>query len=120
MTDREALADWIGRYERAWDSNDPDAVRALYSEDAEYRYTPGAPPVRGREAILADWFERADEAGDHEFTWEPVAVDGDVAVVQGRTTYRDGRVWDNLWVLRLGMDGRASSFTEWAIEPPRD
>ena len=29
-----ALADWIAAYERAWASNDPDEIRALFTEDA--------------------------------------------------------------------------------------
>jgi ketosteroid isomerase-like protein len=118
MTDRDALTDWVGRYLKAWDSNDPEDIGALFSADAEYRGMPGGPPVVGREAIVADWLDRRDEPGDHEFSWEPLAVDGDVAVVQGRTLYRDAADWDNLWVLRLRPDGTASSFTEWAIEPP--
>jgi ketosteroid isomerase-like protein len=120
VTDREALADWIGRYERAWDSNDPAEIGALYSEDAVYRPEPGVDWVRGRASIVEHWLGRRDEAGDHEFSWEPVAVDGDTAVLQGRTVYRDGRIWDNLWVLTLRQDGTASSFTEWAIAPPSD
>jgi len=120
MTDRDALADWVGRYERAWASNDPDDIAALFSADAEYRGIPGARPVQGREAIVADWLERRDEPDDHDFRWEPVAVEGDTAVLQGRTTYTNGTAWDNLWVLRLTAEGTASSFTEWAIEPPAD
>ena len=34
--------------------------------------------------------------------------------VQGLTTYKaDHRSYDNLWVIQLTADGRASSFTEW-------
>jgi len=120
MTDRDALADWIGRYERAWETNEPADIGSLFSADAEYRFAPGEPPVHGREAIVGHWLERRDEAGDHDFRWAPVAVEGDVAVVQGRTDYHDGRAWDNLWVIRLQPDGTAADFTEWAIEPPRD
>jgi len=118
MTDRDALADWVGRYLKAWDTNDPRDIEALFTADAEYRGVPGAPPVRGREAIVADWLDRRDEPDDHEFSWEPLAVEGDIAVLQGRTVYRGAPDWDNLWVLRLDADGRASSFTEWAIEVP--
>jgi uncharacterized protein (TIGR02246 family) len=120
VTDRDALADWVGRYERAWDSNDPDDIAALFSPDAQYRGAPGFDWVSGREAIVADWLEKQDDAGDHDFRWEAVAVEGDTAVLQGRTAYRNGGVWDNLWVLRLRPDGTAYSFTEWAIEPPAD
>jgi hypothetical protein len=34
--------------------------------------------------------------------------------VQGRTDYRgDSRSYDNLWIIQLAGDGRATAFTEW-------
>ena len=36
------------------------------------------------------------------------------AFVQGVTVYAGGsRTYDNLWVIDLAEDGRASAFTEW-------
>ncbi|MDH2445032.1 nuclear transport factor 2 family protein [Amnibacterium sp. CER49] len=120
MTDREAVQDWVRRYERAWATNDPDDVRALFAPDGEYRFHPWDEPERGSEAILAAWLEAQDDADDHEFTWEVVAVDGDTAVVQGHTEYTDGDAYENLWILRLDDEGRARSFTEWYMEAPSD
>ena len=40
--------------------------------------------------------------------------DGGRAFVQGRTDYGgDSRSYDNLWVIQLTGDGRATEFTEW-------
>jgi ketosteroid isomerase-like protein len=117
MTDRETVADWIGRYLRAWDSNDPDDVRDLFTGDAEYRFSPASPPASGHDAIVAAWLDHRDEAGDHDFRWDVVALDGDVAVVQGHTAYTAGadagHEYENLWVIRFGPDARARSYTEW-------
>ncbi len=66
---------------------------------------------------MTAWLDAQDEADDHAFSWSVLAVDWPVAVVQGRTSYTDGDVYDNLWVLRLAEDGRAESFTEWFMEP---
>ena len=122
MTDRDAVADWVGRYLTAWDSNEPDDIRALFVPDGRYRFRPSEDPVTGHEAIVAAWLDGRDEPGDHAFSWETVAVDGGTAVVQGRTTYSAGsaagRSYDNLWVLRLEPDGRAREFTEWYVERP--
>jgi ketosteroid isomerase-like protein len=120
VTDREAVTDWVRRYERAWDSNDPQDIRGLFTADAEYRFHPWDEPDRGHEAIVTAWLEAQDEPGDHRFEWEIVAVDGPTAVVQGHTEYSDGDVYENLWVIRLTEDGRADSFTEWYMEPPGD
>jgi len=42
------------------------------------------------------------------------ALDGGRAFVQGRTDYReDSRSYDNLWIIQLTGDGRATAFTVW-------
>jgi hypothetical protein len=52
-----------------------------------------------------------------------VAIDGDVAVATGSSTYlrADGstdKVYDNCFVMRFDPDGRCSSYTEWFMERP--
>ena len=38
---------------------------------------------------------------------------------QGRTDYPAEKLYDNLWVIRLAPDGRASRFTEWYMARDR-
>ena len=79
---------------------------------------PSAAPWVGHEAIVAGWLEHADPPGTTSFTWHPVAVDGDVAVLRGVTVYPEGPkggTYDNLWVLGFAPDGRATSFSDWWI-----
>ena len=40
-------------------------------------------------------------------------------IVQGRTDYPADKLYDNLWVIRLTPDGRASRFTEWYMARDR-
>jgi hypothetical protein len=120
MVDRDVVARWLDGYRKAWDSNDPGDIGALFPADGEYRFEPWEEPARGREAIVAAWLDRADAPGDHRFDGEVLAVDGDLAIVQGRTEYDDGRRYENLWVIRFAADGTARSFTEWYMAPPRD
>lgn len=116
---RDDVEDWVQRYLVAWDSNEPDDIRALFAEDGTYRFHPWDEPLQGANAIIAEWTgDSRDEAGDHTFTWTVIAVDGPTAVVQGHTHYDDGDVYDNLWVVELADDGRATAFTEWYMEPP--
>jgi ketosteroid isomerase-like protein len=119
MVDRSGVEHWVAGYLRAWDSNEPDDVRALFAPDAEYRFEPWEEPVTGHDEIVAEWRERADAPGDHRFESEVLAVDGDLGVVRGHTDYTDGRVYENLWLIRFADDGRARSFTEWYMAPPR-
>jgi ketosteroid isomerase-like protein len=118
MQGHDLAEDWVQRYERAWATNDPDDVRSLFTPDAEYRFHPWDEPAVGQDAIVEQWLDAQDSADDHTFTWSVVAVEGPTAVVQGRTTYTDGDVYLNLWVIRFADDGRAASFTEWYMEPP--
>ncbi len=46
---------WLDRYVEAWQSYDPGAIGDLFSADADYRYHPNDEPVRGRDAIVADY-----------------------------------------------------------------
>jgi ketosteroid isomerase-like protein len=123
MTDRATVEAWVERYVVAWDSNDPADVRALFAPDGRYRFHPWDEPIVGHDAITAAWLEGRDEVGDHAFTWEVLAVDGDTAVIQGHTAYtagEAGRAYENLWILRLGPDGRATDFTEWYMERAKE
>ena len=118
MAELAALASWIDGYHRAWESNRPGDIRALFTERAVYRTEPYADPWVGQDAIVAEWLLAADEPGETSFRWAPLAITDDVAVVLATTVYRDGPSYRNLWVIRLASDGRANEFTEWWMEEP--
>ena len=123
MTDRAAAEDWVRRYRTAWESNDPDDIRSLFTDDAVYFSEPGDDdPHRGHEAIVAGWLEDADQPGDTDFEFEVLAVDGEVAVARCVTVYHDDPpvTYDNLFVVRLADNGRATEFTDWYIERKGD
>ena len=109
---------WIAGYVRAWTSNDPADIEALFTDDATYRTEPYAEPWAGRDEIVRGWIDAKDEPGTWEFRSEPLALAADVAFVRGWTTYTDGepRIYHNLWVIELADDGRARAFTEWFMK----
>ena len=115
----DVLATWIEGYVLAWNSNDPADIGALFTSDAEYSTEPYRPHRRGRDAIVAWWLENRDEPGETTFTWQPVVVTEDVAVITGTTTYPD-RTFSNLWIIRLAPDGQCREFSEWWMEHPGD
>ena len=112
---RDAAASWMEHYITAWTSNEPEDIRALFTEDAVYCTRPDDPEAwTGREQIVERWIAGQDVPGDWTFEWKLLGVDGGRAFVQGRTDYRgDSRSYDNLWVIQLTGDGRATEFTEW-------
>ncbi len=121
---RETLQVWLDKYVEAWRTYDPAQIGDLFSEDALYLYSPfdEQNPLRGREAIVADWLKTPDAAGSWEAHYTPVAVEGNVGVAQGRTRYftPDGTVkreFDNIFVLHFNEEGRCARFTEWFMQP---
>ncbi len=115
--DGGAVERWVERYLRAWESNDPADIGALFSDDGRYYTAPFREPWTGRDAIVDGWLDRRDEPGDWEFRYIVLAVAGELGFVRGWTRYpKDRREYSNLWIIRLDEEGRCSEFTEWWME----
>jgi ketosteroid isomerase-like protein len=118
--DEAAVANWLERYVAAWRSYDPDEIRALFAEDAVYRFHPwdeGADAVTGREAIAANWLETPDDPGSWTAEYRPWAVDGDRAVAVGESRYlatdkEPEEVFHNVFLLRFDEAGQCTEFTD--------
>ena len=115
MADLDRVTAWIDAYVQAWNSNDPAEIGALFADDATYRTEPYSPPWQGRAEIVERWLERKDEPGETTFTWTPLAITDDVAIVQGTTAY-PAEIFSNLWVIRLDDDGRCREYAEWWMQ----
>jgi ketosteroid isomerase-like protein len=130
---RDHVARWLARYVEAWRSYDPAEIGDLFSEDCEYRYHPYDEPIVGRKAVMESWLgegdhddaSERDRPGTYDASYEPVAVDGDVAVATGASTYftEPGgpvkTVYYNCFVMRFDGEGRCREFTEYFIERPK-
>jgi CubicO group peptidase (beta-lactamase class C family)/ketosteroid isomerase-like protein len=130
--DRADAQAWLDRYVAAWLSYDANDIAALFAEDIAYRYHPYDDPIVGRAAVVASWLgedtsngaSTRDAPGTYAAHYEPVAVDGDVVVATGTSTYRerpDGpivRIYDNCFVMRFDAEGRCREFTEYYLKRP--
>lgn len=115
---------WLASYRKAWATDDPADVAALFTDDATYSPWPYAKPWAGRDAIVSKWIERGDSQRPWGFEHRIVAVDGDLGVVEGVTSYPahgqdEATEFKNLWLIHLTPDGRARSFAEWWVERPK-
>lgn len=118
---RDDLETWLASYRKAWGSDDPEDVAALFTDSATYSPWPYARAWDGRDAIVAKWIERGDSGRPWTFEHRILAVDGDLGVVEGVTGYpahgdEEETEFKNLWLIRLTPDGRASEFAEWWVE----
>jgi hypothetical protein len=123
--ERGDVARWLTDYVDAWRSCDRDRIVALFADGALYRYHPYDDPIVGSERIADSWLEDRDDADSWDAAYAPVAVDGQVAVASGSSTYTnpDGTIraiFDNCFVIRFDDDGRCSEFTEWFMKRPGD
>ena len=111
---------WVDGYVRAWNSNDPADIRALFTQDAAYYTEPYSRPWRDQDEIVRQWLDRKDEPGQAQFNWHPLAITSEVAVIQGETAYpNEGHTYSNLWVIRLDAEGRCTEFREWWMRHPQ-
>jgi hypothetical protein len=130
--DHETAQSWLDRYVAAWISYEAGDIADLFSDDVRYRYYSYAEWVVGRDAVVASWMGEAtdahgssrDEPGTYTAAYAPVAVEGDVVVATGTSTYTDSpggrvtRVFDNCFVMRFDDDGRCREFTEYYTKRP--
>jgi ketosteroid isomerase-like protein len=131
--DKPRVDRWLEAYVEAWKSYDREQIGALFAEDVQYRYHPYDEPVSGRQSLVEAWLGEGDhpgasdrdEPGTFEAGYRTIAVDGDVAVATGSSSYRarpEGpveQVFDNCFVIRFDGDGACVEFTEWFMERPK-
>jgi ketosteroid isomerase-like protein len=119
---------WLRAYVEAWKSYDREQISELFAEDVKYRYHPYDDPVEGRNAIVDAWLgpnvSSRDQPGTYDASYRAIAVDGDIAVATGTTSYLASpgglveKVYDNCFVIRFDGDGRCLEFTEWYVRRP--
>jgi hypothetical protein len=116
---REHLQDWLDRYVAAWRANEAEPIRALFTEDVRYHYQPYGDDstVTGLDALVDNWLESPDAPDSWEATYEPYAVEGDVAVAIGFSRYlaseaKPERTFRNVFLMRFAPDGRCAEFTD--------
>ncbi len=130
--DRAGAQAWLDSYVTAWLSYDAGEIGALFTEDIVYRYHPYDDPIVGREAVVASWLGESDSdgastrdaPGTYSARYAPVAVDDDVVVATGTSSYSerpDGpvvRIYRNCLVMRFDTEGQCREFTEYYIRQP--
>jgi ketosteroid isomerase-like protein len=130
--DKAGIDRWLRAYVEAWKAYDRDLISDLFAEDVKYRYHPYDDPVEGRDAVVRSWLGETahpgaparDEKGTFDAAYRAIAVDGDVAVATGSSSYSAEpggpvrTVYDNCFVMRFDSAGRCREFTEWYIKRP--
>lgn len=115
---KDQVSDWLARYKRAWEGQNPDLFVTLFTEGCEYRDTPFVEPVPGPE-FHAFWtalaLKQQDNHIDLTILGEPfgdrVVVNWTAATTRrGSDERRDG---NGIFVLTFDAQGRCSDVREW-------
>ncbi len=113
---------FVERYLVAWKSNKPEDIAAAFTDDIVYKGFPTDPdPAIGLLQLVEKWISWADEPDSWSFEYSVFVQDGHAAVVHAVTTYPVGPktgVYDNVWLLRFGPDGRVSEYTDYWVQRP--
>ena len=78
---RDGVQAWLDAYVAAWRSY--EGIAELFTDDAEYRYHPYDEPLRGADAIAADWQREREDPESWDARYEAQLV--------GRPRGGDGR-----------------------------
>ena len=109
---------WLSAYGRAWETGDPEAAVALFTDDATYQETPFDEPLAGREAILGYWSPVPRSQEGVEFRHEVLAWEGDIGIAWWYAAFTRVATGaraelDGIFVCEFGDDGRCTRFREW-------
>lgn len=115
---RTELKAWLEGYRRAWETRDPEAAAALFSEDAQYYETPFQAPARGRDGVRDYWANATRNQSDVSFSYEIVSVSGDRGMARWWATFRrvssDETVsLDGVFLLQFEREGLCRELREW-------
>jgi hypothetical protein len=109
-------SDWLAGYEKAWRSKDPDDVRTIFTDDAEYWFRPDdSEPLRGIQAIIEQWLE--DEPAEPVYELSVLIENDQLGIIKGWVDYPGHEKYTNLWEVHFADDGRAHRFVEWFMTP---
>jgi len=105
LADRQAIADLIHAYCFHFDNNEPEAVAALFADDAVVDYGPDAATIVGADAIvttIAVGLEHTFLATSHHVSNIQIAFDGpdcarSVSYLYAWHRYADGSPDGELW-----------------------
>ena len=123
----EQVERWLEGYRDAWETRNPDAAAALFTQDALYREQPYEEPYRGRDGVHAYWSRVTATQSDIRFRYGRAVVSGSHAAVEWWVTLRNDGAEATLvgeFFLVFDADGLVRELREYwhfspgLLEPP--
>jgi uncharacterized protein (TIGR02246 family) len=116
--DAGVFAAWLQRYCAAWERRDGQAAAELFTEDAQYFWTPFEAPKRGRAEIADAWNQATARQSNVRVDLRIVTVAGNEGIATWRTRFeRAGTGYevqiDGILLAELDGSGLCRVFREW-------
>lgn len=113
--------DVLAAFKAGWESRDPDALMALFADDAELRPDPFAEPLGGSNAIRALWNDMAATQVHVEFDAERIWVSGSTVLASWHAAYTRRATAERIrargfMTLELNEEGLITRFRSWPAE----
>jgi len=81
------MTEWLEKYKAAWEANDPEAAAVLFTDDAEYYWTPFEVPKRGRDEIAKAWADATSRQQNVHFSFDVLAVYDSSGIAHWHTSF---------------------------------
>ena len=112
------LETWLAAYGQAWESRDPQAAAALFSEDASYHETPFAEPAEGQDGVREYWAEATGNHRDVRFSFEIVSFSASRGIARWWAEYTRATSGvrarlDGIFLLDFDDNGLCRTLREW-------
>ena len=83
----DVLNAWLEKYRRAWESRNPVTAADLFTDDAEYYWTPFEEPKRGPGEIARAWEDATSRQQDVHFSYTILAITDATGIVHWHTAF---------------------------------
>jgi hypothetical protein len=116
MADR--IRDWWDGMRVAWENRSGEGFGALFTDDAEYYWTPFDKPQVGAAEITARTTQAMTNQRDVKFRYDVMFEEADRSIVRWYTEFTRARTGakikiDGIGYMELAPSGKAILFREW-------
>ena len=112
------LTNWLKTYGQAWETRNPDAAAALFTEDATYYETPFGSPEKGRVGIRQYWDSATRNQRDIKFSFRVIVVTNGTGIARWWVEFTRESTGvrvklDGIFLLDLDETGLCRELREW-------
>jgi ketosteroid isomerase-like protein len=114
----EALHKWLTAYGQAWETRDPQAAAALFTEDTVYYEKPFTEPARGREGVRQYWSDAVKDHSAVTFSFDILTTSANLSFARWLTKLthlssgKQVKI-DGIFVLQFAENGLCRELREW-------